>query len=304
MTPILVRAGCFCAIILLGHVLRRVNYFKKEDFAVLSKIVIRITLTCSIVNSFNGKHLDAAMLTMTLFGFGFGLSLATLAYFFSRKSSPGVRAFALLNTTGVNIGNFVLPFAQSFLGAEAVMAVSLFDVGNSFFCLGGAYGLALAVSRGEKHIDVRPIFSALSKSVPFITYILMTFLCAFGVSLPWPVAEFTGIVGNANAFLAMLMLGVGFHISPDREKIGLIVRILSIRFSLGIWLSLLSWFVLPLPFSLRQALAILFLGPIASAAPAFTEQMKGDHELSSAVNSLSIVISVLLIVVCLTQVAA
>ncbi|MBR4501619.1 MAG: AEC family transporter [Clostridia bacterium] len=304
MTQILVRAGCFCAIILMGHILRRMNFFKKEDFAVLSKIVIRITLTCSIVNSFNGKSLDAAMLTMTLFGFGFGLSLAALAFFFSRRSSPGVRAFAVLNTTGVNIGNFVLPFAQSFLGAEAVMAVSLFDVGNSFFCLGGAYGLALAVSRGEKRIDMRPVFSALSRSVPFITYLLMTMLCAFRLTLPRPLMEFTGIVGNANAFLAMLMLGVGFNISPDREKIGLIIRILSVRFSLGIGLSLLSWFVLPMPFSLKQALAILFLGPIASAAPAFTEQMKGDHELSSAVNSLSIVISVLLIVVCLTQVAA
>ena len=151
---------------------------------------------------------------------------------------------------------------------------------------------------------MRPVFSALSKSVPFITYILMTLHCAFGLSLPWPVAEFTGIVGNANAFLAMLMLGVGFNITPDRVKIGLMAKILSVRFSLGVGLSLLSWFVLPLPFSLRQALAILFLGPIASAAPAFTEQMKGDHELSSAVNSLSIVISVLLIVICLTQVAA
>ena len=97
MTRILVRAGCFCAVILLGHVLRRMNFFKKEDFALLSKIVIRITLTCSIVNSFNGKNLDAAMLTMTLFGFGFGLSLAALAFFFSRRSSPGVRAFAVLN---------------------------------------------------------------------------------------------------------------------------------------------------------------------------------------------------------------
>ncbi len=304
MTQILVRAACFCAIILMGHILRRRSFFKKEDFAVLSKIVICITLTCSIVNSFNGKALDPALLMMTLFGFGFGLCLCCLAFFVSRRRSPEERAFAVLNTTGVNIGNFVLPFAQSFLGAEAVMAVSLFDVGNSFFCLGGAYGVALAVQRGEKRLDPRPVLTALAGSVPFITYLTMTLLCALGITLPWPVTEFTGIVGNANAFMAMLMLGVGFNLSADRNKLGQVFRILAVRFSLGIGLSLLSWFVLPLPFICRQALSILFLGPIASAAPAFTAQMKADHELSSAVNSLSIVISVILIVLCLTQVAS
>ena len=45
MADILTRAGCFIAIILLGMVLRRVGFFKQEDFYVLSKIVVKITLT-------------------------------------------------------------------------------------------------------------------------------------------------------------------------------------------------------------------------------------------------------------------
>ena len=55
MQEILVRAGCFVAIILLGYTLRKVGYFKSEDFSVLSKIVIKITLPASIVYSFSGK---------------------------------------------------------------------------------------------------------------------------------------------------------------------------------------------------------------------------------------------------------
>ena len=40
MTDILVRAGCFVAIIILGIVLRRTGFFKREDFDLLSRIVI------------------------------------------------------------------------------------------------------------------------------------------------------------------------------------------------------------------------------------------------------------------------
>ena len=62
MADILTRAGCFIAIILLGMVLRRVGFFKQEDFYVLSKIVVKITLTAAIVKSFVGRELEPSMI--------------------------------------------------------------------------------------------------------------------------------------------------------------------------------------------------------------------------------------------------
>lgn len=47
---------------------------------------------------------------------------------------------------------------------------------------------------------------------------------------------------------------------------------------------------------MRQAIVVLAFSPIASAAPAFTEEMKGDVGLSGAVNSISIVCSIIFIV--------
>ena len=44
MLDVLTRAGCFIAIIIAGYVLRKVNFFKEGDFAVLSKITLKITL--------------------------------------------------------------------------------------------------------------------------------------------------------------------------------------------------------------------------------------------------------------------
>ena len=56
-----------------------------------------------------------------------------------------------MNVAGYNIGNFTMPFIQGFLGTTGLAAASLFDTGNSFICLGGAYSLALAaIQTGQK----------------------------------------------------------------------------------------------------------------------------------------------------------
>lgn len=296
MADILTRAGCFIAIILMGYTLRRIGFFKKEDFYLLSKIVVRITLTAAIVTNFAGRELEYSMLTLAVIGFLFGPLNMGVAWLLNRKRGREAQAFGVLNCAGCNIGNFALPFAQSFLGPVGVMAVSLFDVGNSFICLGGAYGVASMVKEAGGGFSIRPILKAMSKSVALMTYILMTILSALRISLPGPIIEFAGIVGNANAFMAMLMIGVGFELSADPAQLGAVARTLLPRYALGISLAVVSFLFFPFPLEYRQALAIVFLAPIASAAPAFTADLGSDYGLASAVNSIAILTSICLIV--------
>ena len=56
--------------------------------------------------------------------------------------------------------------------------------------------------------------------------------------------------------------------------------------------SLIFYFMLPFALEVRQALVILAFSPIGSAVPGFTEQLKGDVGLSSALNSFAMVISI------------
>ena len=123
----------------------------------------------------------------------------------------------------------------------------------------------------------------------------MTALSLLHISLPAPVITFSEVVSGANAFIAMLMMGVGFKISGDTSQKGKIVKILAVRYGVSIAVAAALYFFMPLPLEYRQALAILPLSPIASAAPAFTADLKGDFGLASAVNSISIVISIVLI---------
>jgi len=294
MWEILARAGCFVAIILLGIVLRRAGFFKKEDFHLLSNIVLKITLPAAIISNFAGRELEYSLLLLILTGLIFGIFLMAVAYVLNRHRPPAEQAFAVLNTSGVNISNFVLPFVQGFLGPAGVMTVSLFDVGNAFICLGGAYGVADTIQSGKKHFSLLPVLRSIGKSIPLITYIIMCLLSALQINLPGPVIDLAGIVGSANAFLAMLMLGIGFQIKTSR--IPEILRILVPRYLIAIAFAALCYYLLPVPPFYRKALIIPFLGPVSSAVPAFTAQMKGDYELSSAINSFSILISIVLII--------
>ena len=294
MGEILMQAFSFVAIIILGYVLRSRGFFKEEDFYVISRIVLKITLPAAIVSNFSGMSLEPSMLLISLLGLGGGVILIGTAWLISAGKSKEERAFSILNMSGYNIGNFTMPFVQSFLGPAGIVATSLFDSGNSFICLGGAYSIA-SMAKGEG-FKIRTIFKTLLKSVPFDAYLLMTVLSLLHLSLPAPVVSFTKIIANGNAFMAMLMIGVGFKLSGNREQIGKIVKILSARYAVSIVLALAFYFLLPFPLEYRQALVILCFSPIASAAPAFTGDLKGDVGLASAVNSISIVVSIVLIV--------
>lgn len=295
MESILTQAGCFVAIILLGMLLRKVGFFKEEDFHVLSKIAVKVTLTAAIIRSFAGRELESSMMTLTLVGLGFGVVLMTLGVVLNLHRSSKDQAFAVLNLSGCNIGSFVMPFTQSFLSPVGVMAVALFDVGNAFICLGGAYSIASMVGDRSSGFSMKRLLKAFVTSVPLMTYIVMTIFSALKVTLPDAVMDFVGIIANANAFMAMLMIGVGFQFSGSREQISGIARILTVRFAAGIALALLSWFVLPFPLAYRQALVLCAFAPITSSAPAFTAELKNDFGMASAINSLSILISVALL---------
>ena len=297
MISILSRAGCFVAIIFLGMILRKVGYFRREDFTLLSKIVIRITLPAAIISNLAGREFDYSLFVLILIGFIYGVILMAAGYILNRRRDSGDKAFAVLNMSGVNVSNFVLPFAQGFLGPEGVLAVSLFDVGNGVICLGGAYSVAGMMKEKQKRFSLMPVLRSLGKSVPLVTYVIMFALCLLRVRLPGPVVDLAGIIGSANAFLAMLMLGVGFQI--DKSRIPEVLRILIPRYLIGLAFAALCWFLLPVPAVYRQTLVIPFLGPVSSAVPAFTAQLKGDYELSSAINSFSILISVVLIIIAL-----
>ena len=295
MQEILVRAGCFVAIILLGVFLRLVGLFKEGDFRVLSNITLKITLPASIVVSFAQMELDPGMLTITLLGFGGGVVYILVALLLNARKREN-RAFDVLNLPGYNIGLFAMPFVQSFLGPVGVVTTSLFDTGNAFICLGGSYGIASSIKAG-KGFSIGRVLKALLTSVPFLSYIIMIVLNLTGVKMPAVVLDFAEIIKASNTFMAMLMIGVGFKLSASWKQLGHILKLVTVRYAVAAALGAVFYFLLPFQLEIRKTLVLLAFAPIGAAVPAFTAELGADTGLSSAVNSICIVCSIVIMTV-------
>ncbi len=293
MLDILLRAGGFVAIIILGYCLKKFGVFRDSDFTVLSKIVLKITLPASIFINFSNVKIDFSLLTLVFIGLFCGVIYTGLAFLFNIGKSKDSLAFDILNFPGYNIGCFSLPFIQSFVGPMGVITTSLFDTGNAFICLGGAYGLAASVKFGSG-FSFKAIFKALFQSVPFCTYLIMLVLCLLEIPIPSQVIGVVQPIANANVFAAMFMIGVGFKLNASREQLGLILKIVLVRYSVACVFAGIFYFLLPFDIEIRKALVFLAFSPIGSAVPAFTSLIKGDAGLASAVNSICIVCSIIL----------
>lgn len=295
MADILIRAACFVAIIVLGFLLKKLGVFKDSDFSVLANVTLKITLPAAIITNFANKELDVSMLILIALAIACGFVYIGLGFLMNLRRSKAQRAFEILNLPGYNIGCFALPFVQTFLGSAGVMAACLFDVGNGLICLGGAFSIASMVKDGEK-FSIKRMARTLGKSVPFLCFVTMPILCLLHVPIPSPVTTLTGTISNANAFCAMLMIGVGFKLTADKSQIGKILRVLIIRFGAAAILAVLAYQFLPFAAEVRKAIVLLMFSPFGSAIPAFTEELGEDVGLSSAINSISIICSVVLMV--------
>ena len=299
MLDILTRAGCFVAIILLGYTLRRTGVFGPETFGVLSKVVMKITLPAALIASAAGKPIDASMLILALLGLAGGLLYILAGWLLQIRGSRSEKAFYIQNVPGYNIGTFALPFTQSFLGPVGVLSTSIFDLGNAIICFGASFSIARAVKEGGR-ADFRRILKTAVSSLPFLTHLTMVILNLCSLVPPGPILTLAEILGGGNACLAMLMIGVSMNISVDTKKLGTIVKILVTRYGIAALLALAYYYLLPFSLEIRQTMVILAFAPIGSTVPIFTAELGEDVGLSSTINSIAIVISIVIIVTLLT----
>lgn len=294
MEIVLIKALTFILIIILGYVLKHFGFFKPNDFRLISKIVMNITLPCAVISNFSKLSLEASLLILVVIGISCNLIMVGIGYCISLRKSPQERAFNMINFSGYNIGCFTMPYVQSFLGPIGVVATCLFDAGNAFLCTGATYSLASSVVQTGEKTSMRSFLKKTFSSIPMDTYLIMLVFSMLNIKLPGMITTFTDTVGAANGFLAMLMIGIGFELNLKRSQITQITKSLVIRYGIALMFALLFYFALPLPLEVRQVLVLVVFSPISSACIVFTGRCGGNVALASTMNSMSIIISIII----------
>ena len=293
MIEVLTKATVFIAIIVMGYLLKRKGFFKASDFRIISKIVLNITLPCAVISNFNNLKIDMSLLFLIFIGIICNLVTVGAGYLAALKKSDDEKAFNMINFSGYNIGCFAMPYVQSFLGPIGVVATCLFDAGNSLLCTGGTYSIASAVAKTDGKTTLSSFIKKVFSSIPLNTYIIMLIVSYFNFQIPKPIIMFTDTVGAGNGFLAMLMVGVGLELNLKRSQIGKIVQTLFIRYGISIIMAFIFFIFLPFSLEVRQVLAIIVFAPVSAVSIAFTEKCNGDVGLASAINSSSIIFSII-----------
>lgn len=73
MESVLVKVVSFIAVIVVGYLLKRVGFFRSEDFRLIAGLVLKVTLPCAIISNFTRIDVDAALFVLVLLGLGCNL---------------------------------------------------------------------------------------------------------------------------------------------------------------------------------------------------------------------------------------
>jgi len=292
MVEIVARALALVAIVGIGLGIKRLGWAKTSDFGLFSRLVLTVTLPCALFTSFNDYHLDYALLGLTLLAFCLNVAQQLLGYLLNARKGRKAQAFAVLNYGSYNIGAFATPYLGGFMGPHAMIYSTLFDFGTAFSSAGVAYGWGMSLASEPGSHGWRDLVRTLARSPIFVTYVVLLAMRLLDLRLPDPVITFTSIVGAANPFLAMLMIGIGLELRLHREKYVAAARILAARYAFSIVAAVACWYLLPFPTEARLVVVMILFAPIASMMPVLTGRARLDVELSAFMNSVSIVIGI------------
>lgn len=298
MLVVLSKAIAFVLIILIGYICKRRGVFAPTDYQLISKIVLNITLPCAVISSFAHFQLDLSLLAAVALGLSGNCVMLFVALMLTRRETLAAKIFYIFSLAGYNIGCFTLPFAQAFLTPFAVVALCMFDVGNSIMCTGMTYALtASCIGYADGHKDrfsMKSIAEKLLHSAPFVVYISMLILSLFGVQFPKSVYTFTDIVGAANPFLSMLMIGMMFEIKLDKQAMGYVKELFSVRYLISLACAGAFIYFAPFKQEVNYVIALAFMAPCTIIGPIFVDKLGGNVQLASLFNSMTIITSVIL----------
>ena len=296
MFSFLLKPISFLFIILFTWFLKRLGLFHKSLALVVLAILMNITLPATVITVFGNYGFDKTMLWLTFVGVAASMTPYFLTYFFSRRLPREKRIFYMISMSGFNIGCYGLPILQALFGPLGAMSCIMFDMGNTVMMSSGNYAFTslLLPTEGEEKVTVGKMIRRFFSSVPLLCYIVLIILSLCGIRFTGTLVDFVTPMANANAFLAMFMLGLLFSPPAKRSDWKDTVLVLVFRYAFLSAVAFLCWKYLPVPQNIRDLLVVILFCPIGSFAPAFIEKCHGDGELASFANSVSTILSLVI----------
>ena len=175
-----------------------------------------------------------------------------------RAADKDERDFRRLNTCGLSIGPFAVPYVQAFLPTSGLVTTLMADVGNAVMAAGGTYALIESMRSKTSWLSMaKRICYNLLHSGPIVAFLFMVVLCLLEIKLPEVITTVTGFGAAANTFLCMIMIGESINLSVTFKDLLYILKILAVRLVIQVGLALFFWYCLPWDYDVRRALVLV-----------------------------------------------
>ena len=311
----LIQPVALLLIILAGYAFKRAGLFGQRDYRILQTAIFDLVLPGAIIYSFATNPHEIKLLWISVFGLIVALIPPIVIFLATLHKPVARRAFMMLNGSGFNVGCFCFPVVSSFL---------MFDIGNCVMVAAGTNvitQLLLHIQPGktlsEQHAGdaptlpyikpkdkdakrlarralLRNVLKGFFGSVPFDVYMLMIVLTLAQVKIPGWIATMVQPLSNANSFCAMLMVGMLMDLPASRRDVKDVLTVIGWRVPFAIAFAAITWFILPFSASIREAVALCCLAPIAVFSTLFTDKVLGNAKLAGFSLTLTAVLSLIM----------
>ena len=211
----------YVIILLIGYTGKIFNVFKREHTKFLNNIICYITLPAAIINGFLGLEITPILFLGFILGLVSNIILLVLGQIISKNKTPNEKVIFIFSANCFNIGNFAIPFLSGLISVDGFAAICIFDISVALMCYGVNVAVANSIMGNDGKIKIKDVIKKICTTPVFITYVVLIFISLLKFEIPQLFLDLTEVVGNANAFLAMLSIGIlfQFKLSKDGWKI-------------------------------------------------------------------------------------
>jgi predicted permease len=278
-------------LIIVGYIIKKVNLISERDGEGLAKIILNITLPALILDTITTIEIDPALSLLPVIAVAYSFSLILLPFFLFRKQDRTMRGNLMICTVGFNIGLFAYPLIEGIFGSEGLTYIAMFDIGNAFVIFGLCYVVAVKFSPTEAQVNAKYIAKKLLTLIPLMSYVIALIINLSGGTFPDFVSGIFDFVGKANGPLVLILLGIYLNFSFERSHWKPLLKVLGIRYGIGLAVGLILFFVLPYALLFRVILLVSFIMPIGMAVVPYSVEFGYDRHLTGAMVNLSIMAS-------------
>ena len=277
------------AFIFTGFLLKVGGIIKEQEGKILSRLLMHTTFPALMIVSTIHIDLNFRLFLIPLFAIGISAIMLTIAFFLFKKEKNSIRGVLTMGSGGWNVGLFGFPLIESIWGAKALLFAIMYDIGNTFL----AFGVLYPIGSHFSEVPSRGKLNMLKKVLllpPVLGMIMGLTLNASNIPLPIILEEVLTTLAKANKPLVLLLLGIYLSFNLDKNQFNGILKVLSIRYGIGL-LTILAIYLL-LPKSLMSSVLIaLVILPVGMSVLLFSDELGFDAKIAGTLANLSLLLS-------------